>query len=111
MIAEAEARFVRSSPRKVRLVIDLIRGKRVDEALQLLRYTPKAAARTVAKLLNSAKANATEKSGVNEDELYVKEAWVNQGPTLDRWRARAMGRSVRIRKRTCHIKVVLDQLE
>ena len=110
MIAEAEARFIRSSPRKVRLVIDLIRGKPVDEALQLLRYTPKAAARTVAKLLDSAKANAAEKAGLNEDELYVKEAWVNQGPTFKRVRPRAMGRAMLIRKRTCHIKVVLDQL-
>ena len=111
MVAEAEARFVRSSPRKVRLVIDLIRGKRVDEALQMLRYTPKAAARTVAKLLNSARANAAKKAGLNEDELYVKEAWVNQGPTFKRVRARAMGRAVLIRRRTCHIKVVLDQLQ
>ena len=110
MVAEAEARFVRSSPRKVRLVIDLIRGKRVDEALQMLRYTPKAAARTVAKLLDSARANAAERAGLNEDELYVKEAWVNEGPTLKRIRPRAMGRAVVIRKRTCHIKVVLDQL-
>jgi len=110
MIAEAEARYVRSSPRKVRLVVDLIRGKRVDEALQMLRYTPKAAARPVAKLLDSARANAAEKAGLNEDELYVKEAWVNQGPTLKRVRARAMGRAVLIRKRMCHIKVVLDQL-
>jgi large subunit ribosomal protein L22 len=110
MVAEAEARFVRSSPRKVRLVIDLIRGKPVDEALQMLRYTPRAAARTVANLLDSARANAAERAGLNEDELYVKEAWVNEGPTLKRIRARAMGRAVWIRKRTCHIKVVLDQL-
>ncbi len=112
MVAEAEARFVRSSPRKVRLVIDLIRGKRVDEALQILRYTPRAAARTVANLLDSARANAAERAGLNEDELYVKEAWVNEGPTKHskRVRARAMGRAVLIRKRTCHIKVVLDQL-
>jgi len=110
MVAEAEARFVRSSPRKARLVIDLIRGKRVDEAMQMLRYTPKAAARTVAKLLDSARANASERAGLNEDELYVKEAWVNEGPTLKRVRARAMGRGMLIRKRTCHIKVVLDQL-
>jgi len=76
----------------------------------MLRYTPKAAARPVAKLLDSARANAAEKAGLNEDELYVKEAWVNQGPTLKRVRARAMGRAVLIRKRMCHIKVVLDQL-
>ncbi len=110
MVAEAEARFVRTSARKVRLVIDLIRGKQVGEALNVLRYTPKATARTVAKLLSSAVANATQKPGVNTDELYVKEAWVNQGPTLKRIRPRAMGRAVVIRKRTCHIRVVLDQL-
>ncbi len=109
MVAEAEARFVRTSARKVRLVIDLIRGKQADEALNLLRYTPKAAARTVAKLLNSAVANAAQKPDVNTDELYVKEAWVNEGPTLKRVRPRAMGRAVLIRKRMCHIKIVLDQ--
>ena len=109
MVAEAEARFVRSSPRKVRLVIDLIRGKRVDEALNLLRYTPRAAARVVMKLLNSAVANAGQEPGVNTDDLYVKEAWVNQGSTLKRVRPRAMGRAVVIRKRTCHIKIVLEQ--
>ena len=110
MIAEAEARFVRSSPRKVRLVIDLIRGKQVGEALYMLQYTRKAAARIVAKLLNSAKANAAENAGLNPDELYVKEAWVNQGPTLKRFRPRAMGHAAVIRKRSCHIKIVLDQL-
>jgi len=110
VVAEAEARFVRSSPRKVRLVIDLIRGRGVGEALSLLQYTPKAAARTVMKLLNSAVANAAQKPGVNTDELFIKEAWVNPGPTLKRVRARAMGRAVRIRKRTCHIKIVLDQI-
>ena len=109
MVAEAEARFVRTSARKVRLVIDLIRGKQADEALNLLRYTPKAAARTVAKLLNSAVANAAQKPDVNTDELYVKEAWVNEGPTLKRVRPRAMGRAVLIRKRMCHIKIVRDQ--
>lgn len=110
MVAEAQARFVRTSPRKVRLVIDMIRGKRVNEALSLLEYTPKAAARTVAKLLNSAKANAAEKPGADKGELYIKEAWVNAGPTLKRLRPRAMGRAVLIRKRTCHVKIVLDQL-
>ncbi len=109
MVAKAEARFVRTSPRKVRLVIDLIRGKQVQEALNVLTYTPKAAARTVAKLLNSAVANATQQPGVNTDELYVKEVWVNEGPTLKRVRPRAMGRAVLIRKRMCHIKIVLDQ--
>lgn len=110
MVAEAEARFVRSSPRKVRLVIDLIRGKNVSEALNLLRYTPKAAARIVTKLLSSAVANAAQAPGVNTDELYVKEAWVNAGPTMKRVRPRAMGRAVLIRKRTCHVKIVLEQL-
>jgi large subunit ribosomal protein L22 len=110
VVAEAEARFVRTSARKVRLVIDLIRGKRVQEALNLLRYTPKAAARTVTKLLNSAMANAGQQPGVNTDELYVKEAWVNEGPTLKRIRPRAMGRAVEIRKRMCHIKIGLEQV-
>jgi large subunit ribosomal protein L22 len=110
VVAEAEARFVRTSPRKVRLVVDLIRGKQTDEALNVLRYTPKASARTVAKVLNSAIANAAQQPDVNTDELYVKEAWVNEGPTMKRVRPRAMGRAVIIRKRMCHIKIVLDQL-
>jgi large subunit ribosomal protein L22 len=110
VVAEAEARFVRSSPRKVRLVIDLIRGKQVDEALTLLKYTPKAAARIVMKLLNSAVANALQEPGVRTDELYVKEAWVNPGPTLKRVRPRAMGRAMLIRKRMCHVKIILDQV-
>lgn len=110
MVSQAEVRFVHTSPRKARLVIDLIRGKRVDEALSVLQYTPQAAARTVTKLLNSAVANAAQQPGVNTNELYVKEAWVNQGPTQKRLRFRAMWGRALIRKRMCHIKIVLDAL-
>jgi large subunit ribosomal protein L22 len=110
MVAEAQARFVGSSPRKVRLVVDLIRGKQVDEALTLLRYTPKAAARIVAKVLSSAKANAQQQPGVKTESLYVSEAWVDGGPMLKRVRAGPMGRAMPVRKRTCHIRVVLDEL-
>ena len=105
----AIARYVRISSRKVRIVIDLIRGKSVREAEALLRYTPKAATEPVLKLLNSAVANAENNLELNRDDLYVAEVYANQGPTLMRFRARARGRASRIRKRTSHITIVLDQ--
>ena len=105
----AIARYVRISSRKVRIVIDLIRGKSVREAEAILRYTPKAATEPVLKLLNSAVANAENNLELNRDDLYVAEVYANQGPTLMRYRARAHGRASRIRKRTSHITIVLDQ--
>ena len=107
----AIARYVRISSRKVRIVIDLIRGKSVREAEAILRYTPKAATEPVLKLLNSAVANAENNLELNRDDLYVAEVYANQGPTLMRFRARARGRASRIRKRTSHITIVLDQQE
>ncbi|NLU35858.1 MAG: 50S ribosomal protein L22 [Clostridiales bacterium] len=107
----ATARYVRISPRKVKVVIDLIRGKRVGEALSILEHTPKAASEPVAKLLKSAMANAENNLGMNPDSLYVAEIYANQGPTLKRFRPRAQGRAYRIRKRTSHISVVLDELK
>lgn len=105
----AIARYIRISSRKVKIVIDLIRGKSVREAEAILRYTPKAASEPVLKLLNSAVANAENNLELNRDDLYVAEVYANQGPTLMRYRPRAHGRASRIRKRTSHITIVLDQ--
>lgn len=105
----AIARYIRISSRKVKIVIDLIRGKSVREAEAILRYTPKVATEPVLKLLNSAVANAENNLELNRDDLYVAEVYANQGPTLMRYRPRAHGRASRIRKRTSHITIVLDQ--
>ena len=105
----AIARYVRISSRKVKIVIDLIRGKKVDDALAILMYTPKSAAPVVEKLLNSAIANAENNLEMNRDSLYVAEVYANQGPTLKRYWARSHGRADMIHKRTSHITIVLDQ--
>lgn len=105
----AIARYVRISSRKVKVVIDLIRGKSVAEAKAILMYTPKAASAVVEKLLDSAVANAENNLELSRDNLYVAEVFANQGPTLKRFRPRAQGRATRIRKRTSHITIVLDQ--
>ncbi len=107
----ATARYVRISSRKVKIVIDMIRGKTVSEALGILEYTPKAASEPVVKLLKSAAANAKNNLEMDPDRLYVAEVTANEGPTLKRLRARAQGRANRIRKRTSHINIVLDELE
>ena len=106
---QASLRHLRMSPRKVRLVIDLIRGKAVEDALNTLFFTKKAAARPVAKLLKSAVANADVKGDYNIDRLVVKTAVVDEGPTWRRWLPRAHGRATRIRKRTSHVTLVLGQ--
>ena len=105
----AHARYVRISSRKVKIVIDLIRGKNVDDALAILQYTPKAAAPVVHKLLSSAIANALNNNEMERKSLYVAEVYANPGPTLKRIRPRAKGSASRINKRTSHITVVLDQ--
>jgi ribosomal protein L22 len=104
----AQAKWVRTSARKARLVTDHIRGRRVPEARTVLAFTPRAAAREVEKVLSSAVANAEANHGLVGDRLVVASAVVDDGPTLKRWRARARGRVARIRKRTCHITVVLS---
>jgi len=109
MEAVAKAKFVRISPRKARLLADAVRGMKVGEALNKLKFTPKKAAGLMAKVINSAVANATTDSNVDVDNLYVKKAFVDGGPTLKRWRPRAMGRAFIIRKRTSHITVVVDE--
>ena len=108
---QAVAKFVRVSPRKARLVADHIRGRSVPEARAILAFTPREAAREIEKVLRSAVANAESNPNRhwNGDDLYVKAVFIDEGPTLKRWRARARGRVSRILKRTCHITVKLDQ--
>jgi len=110
MEIRAIAKYIRISPQKARLVVDLVRGKKVDEALSVLSLTRKKSAGIVAKVVNSAFANARINPHVDEKILYVKRAFVDQGPSLKRFRARAQGRAASIKKRTSHITVVLDEL-
>ena len=105
----AIARHIRISPSKARLVIDLIRGKRVNDALATLMYTPKAASPIVTKLLNSAIANAENNLDMDRDDLYVAEVYADPGPTLKRYVARSRGSASPMLKRTSHITIVLDQ--
>ena len=105
----AHAKYVRISSRKVKIVIDLIRGKNVDDALAILQYTPKAAAPVVHKLLSSAIANAVNNNEMDRKSLYVAEVYANPGPTLKRIMPRAQGRAYRILKRTSHMTVVLKE--
>lgn len=109
MEARAQARFVRVTPMKARRVVDLIRGMNADEAVAMLRFAPQGAAEPVRKVLQSAMANAYDLDGTREDDLVIAEAYVDEGPTLRRFRPRAQGRAYRIRKRTCHITVVVDE--
>ncbi|MDI9505285.1 MAG: 50S ribosomal protein L22 [Candidatus Excrementavichristensenella sp.] len=105
----AVARYIRISPRKVKVVIDLIRGKQVDQALAILMYTPKSAAPVVEKLLLSAIANAENNLSMDRENLYVAEVYANEGPTLKRYWPRSHGRADQILKRTSNITIVLDQ--
>lgn len=105
----AVAKYLRISAQKVRLVANLIRGRDVEAALNVLAFTPKASAPLIAKVLKSAIANAGQKEGVDVDTLVVKNVLVDEGPTLKRFRARAMGRGTRILKRMCHIKVIVEE--
>ena len=107
----ATAKHIRISSRKVKIVIDLIRGKQVMEAKAILKSTPKAAGEPVEKLLDSAIANAENNMELSRDNLYVAEIYANQGPTLRRYRPRAQGRATRIRKRTSHITIILDEVK
>ncbi len=109
MQAKAVARYVRIAPRKVRLVVDLIRGKKIGEAIAILKLTPKAASLIVEKVLHSAIANAEHNYEMNIESLVVSEVFVDQGPTLKRFRPRAMGRASRINKRTSHITLVVTE--
>lgn len=111
MEARAVARHIRISPRKARQVIDLIRGKHVEEALAILKFTPKGASPIIEKVVRSAMANAENNYDMDVDSLYVAECYVDQGPTLKRIRPRARGMANRIRKRTSHITVILREKE
>jgi len=107
---KAIAKYVRISSRKVRIVINLIRGKKVDEALAILQFTPKSASPVVTKVLNSAIANAENNPPyLNRDNLYIAEVYANQGPTLKRFMPRAKGSASSILKRSSHITVILDE--
>ena len=109
--ARATLKFARISSRKVKIVADLIRGKNVDEALTIVKFTPKASSEVIEKLLKSAIANAENNHEMKHENLYVAEIFANQGPTLKRIRPAAKGSAVRIRKRTSHITIVLKEKE
>jgi large subunit ribosomal protein L22 len=108
---KAVARWVRMSPRKARLVAEHIRGRSVPEARTVLAFTSRAAAREIEKVLRSAVANAEANHNLDGDDLIVSSAYVDEGPVMKRWRARARGRAARITKPTCHITVVLSEVE
>lgn len=109
MEARAVSRHLRISPRKARLVVDMIRGKNVGEALRILDFTPRKAARMVTKTLKSVIANAENTQSVDVDRLYVKRIAVDEGVTIKRFLPRAHGRATPIRKRTSHITIVVDE--
>jgi large subunit ribosomal protein L22 len=110
MEARATIKYVRTSPRKMRRTVDLIRGQHVTEARRILRLSTLGASRDLEKLLNSAVANAEQRPGVIEENLLVSKAWVDEGPTLRRFRPRAYGRATRVRKRTSHVTVVVETM-
>jgi large subunit ribosomal protein L22 len=107
MRVRAIAKYIRVSPRKIRLLMREIRGKRVEEALNLVSFAPQRGAPVLRKLINSAVANASQHPDVDVDNLFIKHIFADEGPTLKRFRPRAMGRATRIRKRTSHLTVVL----
>ena len=107
--ATAKATYIRIAPRKVQIVLDLIRNQPADKAMAILKYTPKAACEPLMKLLKSAMANAENNNGMKAENLYVAECYANKGPTMKRIRPRAQGRAYRIEKRMSHITVVLDE--
>ena len=109
MEARAKLRYVRLSPQKTRLVVDMVRGKRIQEALNIIKFSPQKAAAVVAKLVSSAVANAEQQGVSDVDRLFVKAISVDQGPVLKRFLPRAQGRATKIRKPTSHITVVLDE--
>lgn len=109
MQAKAIAKYIRMTPRKVRLVVDVIRGKDVKDAEDLLRFIPRMASTPIAKVLNSAKANAVNNHDMIEDRLFVSQAFVDAGPTLKRLMPRARGTANVVKKRTSHITIILEE--
>ena len=110
MEARATVKYIRTSPQKMRRVVDLIRGQHVEEARRILRFSPLGATHDVEKLLNSAVANAEQQPGVIGENLMVAKVWVDDGPTLKRFRPRAYGRATKIRKRTSHVTLVVQTM-
>ncbi|HLB62120.1 MAG TPA: 50S ribosomal protein L22 [Actinomycetota bacterium] len=111
MEAKATVKFARISPRKMRRVVNLIRGRHVEDARRILRFSPLGASRDVGNVLDSAVANAERTPGVVAQNLLVERVWVDEGPTMKRYRPRAYGRAARIRKRTSHVTVVVKTME
>jgi len=111
IVVRAQAKYVRCAPRKARLVVDHIRGKSVGDARAILTHTPRAAARDVLKLLESAVANAENNHELDPDDLVIRKVYVDEGPTLKRYQPRALGRATRIRKRTSHMTIQLSPKE
>lgn len=109
METKAIARHIRIAPRKIRIVIDLIRGKNVDEAFAILKFTPKVGAEVIEKVLKSAVANAEHNNDMNADNLYIAAAYVDQGPTLKRIHPRSRGQAFKILKRSSHVTVVVKE--
>ena len=107
--ARATLKYSRISARKVKIVADLIRGKNVDEALTIVKFTPKASSEILEKLLKSAIANAENNQGMSAENLYIEECYASQGPIMKRIKPRAQGRAYRIEKRMCHITIVLNE--
>jgi large subunit ribosomal protein L22 len=110
-VVRAKARFIRVAPRKARVVADQVRGLPLPEARTLLEFSPRGAARDIARLLDSAAANAENNHELIAEELRISDIRVDEGPTLKRWRARARGRATRIDRRTCHLSVALTPSE
>ncbi len=109
MKVKAIAKYIRVSPRKIRLLMREMKGKKVEEALNLLAFAPQRGAPILRKLINSAVANAKQYPDTDVDNLLIKHIFADEGPTLKRFRPRAMGRAARIRKRTSHLTVILDE--
>ena len=110
MQAKATVKYIRTSPRKMRRVVDMIRGQHVAEARRILRFSPLGATHDVEKLLDSAIANAEQQPGVISENLVVSKVWVDEGPTLKRFRPRAYGRATKVRKRTAHVTLVVQTM-
>jgi large subunit ribosomal protein L22 len=108
MESNAVAKYIRVSPRKVRLIMDEIRGRKVEEALNMLTFMPQKGGKILKKLINSAVANAQQNSGTDVDKLFIKKIFADEGPTLKRFSPRAQGRATQILKRTSHLTVVLN---
>jgi large subunit ribosomal protein L22 len=110
METRATMKYVRTTPRKMRRAVDLIRGQHVEEARRILRFSTLGASHDLGKLVNSAIANAEQTPGIVADNLWISRAWVDEGPTLRRFRPRAYGRATKVRKRTSHVTVVVQTM-